>query len=410
MGKSKLQQVTLIVIIGFLIIVFGVVIVLTVKNTGDLQDILADSVEAQALSIASAAREIIDADKFATYNSYDDINADSAAYYGTRARLRALQSETGATYIYALKQINGQYEFVFDTDVEDEEVFIPYELEAVHEQAFIGKDSSGVMNVQDEWGTYNTAAVPIWGADGRVIGIVSADIEDTFIRRSSDTAQRNAVFLSVTMVVTMAVMIAALIILLRRVTQMQSKLFKMANYDVITGLPNRQYLMDYLARISAKAEKSNESFALMFIDLDNFKKVNDGAGHDAGDELLRHIATYLEGVHENSKAFRPSAGILNVSARIGGDEFLKVVPGISTEAEAAAAAQKILDNFHSQTLDRFIEKYNVGLSIGIALFPYHSANFNVLIKYADIAMYHAKHGTKHSYRIYTDEMGQETIE
>jgi diguanylate cyclase (GGDEF)-like protein len=208
----------------------------------------------------------------------------------------------------------------------------------------------------------------------------------------------------------MAVMVGALIVLLRRVTAMQNKLFRMANYDLITGLPNRQYLMDYLARISEKASKTNEPFALMFIDLDNFKKVNDGAGHDAGDELLRHIATYLSGIHENSKEFRPSAGILNVSARIGGDEFLQVVPGISTETEAAIAAQKVLDNFHSQALDRFIEKYKVGLSIGVALFPYHSANYNVLIKYADIAMYHAKHGTKHSFCIYTDEMGQESPE
>lgn len=141
--------------------------------------------------------------------------------------------------------------------------------------------------------------------------------------------------------------------------------------------------------------------------MDNFKLVNDNAGHDAGDELLRHIAQYLDSTAENAKSFRPSAGQLNIAARVGGDEFIQVVNGVDTAEKAAEVAKHLLENFQSEQIDRYIEKYKVGMSIGVALYPYHSANYHVLIKYADVAMYHAKHGGKNQYRIYTEEMSQE---
>ena len=405
---KRLQHVVLVVVVLFLVIVFSAVLALSLKNTNELQDILEESVEMQALSVAVAAREILDAEEFDAYKTPAD--TDSAAYRETLQRLRTLQRDTGAEYIYALKYIDGVPMFIFDTDPEDDANFVPYDILDVHKEAFAGISSSGAMNVQDEWGTYNTAAVPVYDSTGKLVGIVCADISDVFMRKSMDSAQSNKILLTTTMAVTMCVMLLAILFLMRRVTAMQNKLFRMANYDVITGLPNRQFLLDYLARISARANKLNAPFALMFIDLDNFKKVNDGAGHDAGDELLRIIAQYIENSNENSKAFRPAAGLLNISARIGGDEFIQVVPGVATEEEAAALAQQLLDNFHSPEMDRFIEKFNVGLSIGIALFPYHSTNFNVLIKYADTAMYHAKHSTKHGYFVYKDEMAQEDLE
>jgi len=198
----------------------------------------------------------------------------------------------------------------------------------------------------------------------------------------------------------------AIVVAQQRNRKMQDKL----NYDVLTGLPNRQFLMTYLPEIADISIKKNIPFALLLIDLDNFKKVNDGARHDAGDELLRHVAVYLGNVHENSKSFRPPPGALNVSARIGGDEFVQIVLGAGTEDEADMAAKKVLDNFSSPSINRYIENYQVGLSIGAALFPYHAENFKVLIKYADIAMYHAKNSGKNTCRICNDEMNRETPE
>ena len=134
--------------------------------------------------------------------------------------------------------------------------------------------------------------------------------------------------------------------------------------------------------------------------------MNDNAGHDAGDALLRHIAQYLDGALENTKSFRPAAGQLNIAARVGGDEFIQVVHGVETEEKAREIAIRLLGNFKNQYLDRFIEKYAVGLSVGVALYPYHSDNYHVIIKYADMAMYAAKQAGKNQYRLYSDELNR----
>jgi len=405
MKQNKLHNIIILVLGVFLVAVIGIVASISQKNSSDLSYILEDSVKAQLISISVAAREIIDVDKFISYNVIEDAASDQEAYDATLAALMSLQGKVGAQYIYALKKIGDKYYFIFDTDTEDETMFTEYDLSPVHIDAFAGRESAGIMNVVDEWGSYNTGAVPIL-KDGQIVGIISTDIEDTFVKQNTWTTRRNAILLISTMVIAMSAMLLAVLILLRRVQAMQDRLFRMANYDTITNLPNRQYLMDYLYRASSgKSEK--QPYALMLIDLDNFKKVNDGAGHDAGDELLRDIAAYIGDEHENSISFRPSAGKLNVSARIGGDEFVKVLPGISTEKEAEEIAQKMLDNFTSHALDRFIEKYKVGLSIGIALYPYHSSDFNVVIKYADVAMYKAKAGGKNGFCVYKDEMGKD---
>jgi len=406
MKKAKFQATAILSIVVCFILVFSVVVIMTVKNTEDLQSILKDSIKSQLISISIAARDMLDVEQFERYNTLDDILKDEEAYSKTLQELRALQSEVGAEYIYALKEVNGKYYFIFDTDSEDVELYVEYELAPVHELAFTGVEAADVMNVADEYGTFNTGAVPII-KDGVVIGIVSTDIEDTYLVKSEAAAKTNAVVLIATMLITMGAVTAVIILLLRRVRKMQDHLFKMANYDALTGLPNRQYLMDYLRTISKRALKSNEPFALMFIDLDNFKTVNDSAGHDAGDELLRHIALYLDNIHEDSKAFRPTAGILNISARIGGDEFVQIVPNISNVQEAEAAAQKIFANFNSEDIDRFVEKFQVGLSVGVAIFPSQTEDFNVLIKYADIAMYHAKKNGKNSYCVYSDGLKKE---
>lgn len=406
MKTNRFQNISILSIIGFSVIIIGITVFMTLKNTADLMGILEDSIESQLISISIAARERLDVVKFDSYNVMEDTDGDGEAYRQTLENLRSLQKQVGAKYIYALKQVDGKYLFIFDTDEEEDTRFQEYELSPVHRRAFQGKDSAGIMNVQDEYGNFNTGAVPIWKND-QIIGIICTDIEDAYIQKSDGASFGNAVTLVLTLFATMCAMTIIVSLLLYRVRKMQDKLFRMANYDALTNMPNRHFLMTYLPDIAEKALKKRTSFALLLIDLDNFKTVNDHAGHDAGDELLRHIGAYLNGVHGDAKSFRPSAGILNVSARIGGDEFVQIVPGVATEAEARAAAEKVLDNFRTKTLDRFVEKYRVGLSIGVALFPYHTENFNVLIKYADMAMYHAKRGGKNAYCIYNDEMSRE---
>lgn len=406
--RNLCQRKVIAITVAFIIIVLGIVAGMDIKNTMELQNILEESVKSQLISISIAAREMINVDAFDRYNSVKDTAQDSAAYEQTLTQLRQLATNVGASYIYALKMIDGVPMFVFDTDVENPEIFISYELSPVHEAAFAGKESADVMNVEDLYGTFNTSAVPIW-KDGRVIGIISTDIEDVYLQQSRKAATTNAIILLIVMVIAMGVLLAFVIVLLKRVERMQSHLAHLAHHDTITGLPNRQYLLEFLGNVTSPKNKKQTPFALFFIDLDNFKQVNDRAGHEAGDELLRSIAQYLDSAHEGVKAFRPAAGKLNIAARIGGDEFVQVVSGISTVEEAAKAAERLLEGFKTQVSDRYIEKYGVGLSIGVALYPYHTTNYHVLIQYADVAMYYAKRAGKNTYRVYEDEMAHTDV-
>jgi len=409
--RNRLQCSGILLVIGFFIIIVWIVVSMTQKNSAELRSLLNSSIESQLISTALTALEVIDVDAFESYNNMADIANDHETYNRILAQLRNIQTSAKVKYIYAIKQLgDGKYYFVFDTDPEDEtvmEVLGPYELDAVHEQAFLGRLSVD-MNMSDEWGSFHTGAIPI-RKGGKVIGIVCIDIDNTLWMQSNRAARKNIIYLLSSVSVTMLVVLVLTSILLRKLQAAQNELFRMANFDTITGLPNRQYLMNYLKNIANGDSRNKEPFALLFIDLDNFKTVNDKAGHDAGDALLRHIAAHIAHTHEKSKAFRPAAGVLNVSARIGGDEFVQIFHGVKTEADAAIIAEKLLRDFSSQVLDRYIEKYKVGLSIGVALYPYHSDNYHVLIKYADCAMYHAKSAGKNTYRIYEDEMhcGQE---
>lgn len=391
-------------VLAFFVLVLAVVVGMNVKNTMNLRSILADSVKSQLLSVSMAAREMIDVDDFIRYDS-----ADAAAlpeYQATLSRLRLLCDGVGAKYIYALKMQGDRYVFVFDTDSEDEEIFISYDLSPVHAAAFAGRNAADILNVEDEYGSFNTGAVPIWNK-GQVVGIVCTDIKDEYMESSLTTAFYNSTMLVCMLAVTMLVTFVAVVQLLNRLKGMQQKLQRQALYDTVTDLPNRQYLMEHLAKLTSAA--AQKPFALFFIDLDNFKTVNDNAGHDAGDELLRHIAQYLDGALEDTKSFRPAAGQLNIAARVGGDEFIQVVHGVETEERAGEIATRLLGNFKNQYLDRYIEKYAVGMSVGVALYPYHANNYHVIIKYADMAMYAAKQAGKNQYRIYSDELNREVL-
>ena len=440
--RDKFQRFAILAVISFFVVLLGLTVAITVKNNSDSRKILEDSVKSRTVAISIAALELIDTDKFKdllepgflnTYNNpySDGSNALFAQYKATLGALRTLKDDVDATYIYILWKYEGKLYFIFDTDEsnddwiydgakwiyagEDTDVgendiptpFTWYEdADDVHFQPFTTcKPAASIIS--DSWGDFVTGVVPVLDGD-KVIGVVCTDIEDSFIRANIKAANVNLIILIVALAVTMAAMALIVYFLLRSIKKMQDKLFRMANYDVVTGLPNRQYLLDNLQKITEKNEKSKDkqAFALIFVDLDNFKKVNDSAGHDAGDELLRAIADYLDNALYKSKSFRPAAGILNVSARIGGDEFLQIAADVRNEEQASLVARKLLDNFTAQAehISPYIKQFSVGLSIGISLYPVHSQDYNMLIKYADIAMYHAKKNGKHNYCIYNENM------
>lgn len=396
--SNKERSVAFAVFLVFCALVLFITGFLTVKAQQDSQALLKDSIQSLLLSAASSAKEIIDPVLFETYDTIED--AQTPAYRDQLERLRLLADHAGAEYIYAIKELNGKYVLAIDTDVNGAPM-APYEPGEVHFAAYNGRDTAGISNLVDEFGSFSTGAVPL-RLNGEIIGVVAVDIKDALLIESTETARRNLVLVLSIVGATLLLMSLFLFLLLGRVKRMQDRLQHMANHDKLTNLPNRQFLLDHLSDVSNKGK--SKPYALFFIDLDNFKKVNDNAGHDAGDALLRNIGHYLEAAQVDQKVFRPGPGMLNIAARIGGDEFVLVVPGIESEQDAAAFAASLLSGFRQDEIDRYIDKYKVGLSIGIALYPHHTTNFNVLIKYADIAMYHAKFEGKNSYRVYNDEM------
>lgn len=173
----------------------------------------------------------------------------------------------------------------------------------------------------------------------------------------------------------------------------ESKLVALVNYDQLTKLPNRLLYDERLTIGIAKAKRDKKLLGVLFLDLDDFKKVNDTYGHYAGDLLLIEAAQRLTGVVRKT----------DMVARFGGDEFVFIIGDIDTKTELTKIARKILNVFNIpfSVLNRNIHIY---ASIGISIFPDNSGDAQRLFKYADIAMYFAKESKRNSYRYFQSKM------
>lgn len=173
----------------------------------------------------------------------------------------------------------------------------------------------------------------------------------------------------------------------------QDEIRHMAHHDALTHLPNRILFNDRLTLALAHAHRNKELMAVMFLDLDRFKMINDTLGHTAGDQLLREVA------HNLRKCVREDDTI----ARLGGDEFSLLLPGITPIEHITHIAEKILNVFKKPWIICGYELYITG-SIGIALYPYDGKDVETLLKNADIAMYHAKEQGRNNYQFYNPVM------
>jgi diguanylate cyclase (GGDEF)-like protein len=168
--------------------------------------------------------------------------------------------------------------------------------------------------------------------------------------------------------------------------------WRRANYDELTGLPNRRLFDDRLKQSLVHAARNRNSMAVLFIDLDEFKPVNDRYGHQAGDELLKQVASRM------TLCLRGEDTV----ARQGGDEFVVMLATTHTEHDALAVADKLLAALHTPfQIDGDI--LNIGASIGVALFPRHGETAETLLEKADAAMYAAKAAGRHRVRLYSAE-------
>jgi diguanylate cyclase (GGDEF)-like protein len=177
------------------------------------------------------------------------------------------------------------------------------------------------------------------------------------------------------------------------VKQKQAKLYRQANFDSLTGLPNRMMAFERINLEISRAKRSGERFAVMFVDLDNFKDVNDSLGHAAGDQLLVQIGARVQGCMRDADSV----------ARLGGDEFLVLVPGITGEIDIEHIAERLLEAVSEPQVLRG-RKVVATCSLGIALYPDNGETVEALMANADNAMYQAKAKSTHSAVFFTEDM------
>ena len=180
----------------------------------------------------------------------------------------------------------------------------------------------------------------------------------------------------------------------------EQQIYRLAYFDVLTGLPNRAKLYTLLRQALLEAKRNRTNGAVLFIDLDRFKQVNDSLGHAHGDILLKEVSMRL------------SAGLRSedVIARIGGDEFVVALVDITKHEDASIVAQKILDNL-SRPIMVEGQELQIAASIGISVYPNDGDDAETLIKNADIAMYRVKQSEAHDgYLFFSPDMNQRALE
>ena len=179
----------------------------------------------------------------------------------------------------------------------------------------------------------------------------------------------------------------------------EERIHQLAHYDKLTGLPNRALFSQLLEQALAEAKYSKKQVAVLFIDLDRFKLINDSLSHDSGDMVLKQVARRLTEAQLKR----------NTIARFGGDEFVVLMRDCEIPTDAAEAAQRMLTAI-AQPLLLEGQEYNLTASIGISAFPSDGENPQTILKNADIAMYRAKEHGKNNYQFYSSQMNLHSFE
>jgi len=191
----------------------------------------------------------------------------------------------------------------------------------------------------------------------------------------------------------------------------EEQIRRLAYYDTLTGLPNRLLFSEELVKAIAHAERHAQQVAIMFIDLDHFKRVNDTLGHGAGDELLRAVSSRLAKSIRAADAVGRAAGDPNGNtiARLGGDEFIVMLSDVHGVADAAAVARRLVTALNEPVTVQGTELYVSG-SVGVSMYPIDGTDIDALLMNADTAMYRAKEAGRGGFQFYDASMNARALD
>ncbi len=191
----------------------------------------------------------------------------------------------------------------------------------------------------------------------------------------------------------------------------EERVHRLAYFDTLTGLPNRQLFQQHLSTAITRAQENNLKVAALYIDLDNFKRINDTLGHNFGDVVLKTIAQRLDScIRTQDCVIRQDTddGEFRL-ARLGGDEFVAIVQDLDTQEQAVAVTERIRAEL-TRPVEHLGHEFVVTSSIGVSLFPDDGSDIDTLLRNADVAMYQAKSAGRNSVRFYSGTMSLRSLE
>lgn len=244
------------------------------------------------------------------------------------------------------------------------------------------------------------AAVALIEGIGRTLR--SGDLQSTVIQSDEATQRR---YFEARMVPSADHQVLAVIRDVTAQKEYDEQVRKLAFFDSLTGMPNRRHFLDLLQANVARARINDDRLALLFLDLDGFKAVNDSYGHGAGDQLLQAVSERIErAVRVGDTVMRTGRGDLSIQcARLGGDEFTVIIPDVADVGVAGRIANRIIAAIGEPFRFGKLE-LSVTASVGIALFPDHSHDEHALLEHADAAMYHAKATGRNNWQLYSSAL------